>query len=409
MGETADPREGEAFFLNLPEKLDQPFADLAWLREHRPVFFHAGLNQWFVFRYDDVVSLFHDARLSADRMKGFVDAAPEGVRDELRSIAPFLETWLLMKDGADHDRLRTLLHRGFSGKAVAGLRQPIQRATDALLARLEGRDRFDACGELAFLLPAYVLSDFLGVHEADRDRVVQWSVDFVDFFNVVPITAETTRRMVDSTNAMVAYTRDLLAERRATPQDDFLGGLARAEAEGVLSEDEIVGNVMLLLIAGHVAVRNLIGNLLHLLFTHPDQMAALRADPGLIHNAVEEALRYEPPVTMIPRVALEDMELRGQTIRAGQIVQLNLAAANRDPAYVADPERFDITRKPSRHMSFAVGAHACLGGLLAREQTRIVLETLFRQMPGLRLDAERPIEWYRNAGNRGPITLPVRR
>jgi cytochrome P450 len=182
----------------------------------------------------------------------------------------------------------------------------------------------------------------------------------------------------------------------------------RAEAAGTLSEDEIVGNVMLLLLAGHVAVRNLVGNLLWLLLTHPEQHRLLRADLGLMHGAIEEALRFEPPVTLIPRVALTEIEFRAQSIPKGAIVQLSIAAANRDPQHVTDPDRFDITRKPMRHTSFAVGVHACLGALLAREQAKIAVETLFRRFPGLRLDPDRPIEWYRDAGNRGPIALPVR-
>jgi cytochrome P450 len=248
----------------------------------------------------------------------------------------------------------------------------------------------------------------MGVHKADRDKVVQWSVDFVDFFNVIPITTDTTQRLLRSANAMASYTHSLLDERRREPRDDFLGVLANAQAtQGDITDDEIVGNTMLLLLAGHVAVRNLIGNAVYLLLTHPDQRAILQDSPTLLPNAIEETLRVEPPVTLIPRIALEDFDYQGNTIRRGQIVQLSIASANRDAAHFADADRFDVRRAPSQILSFGYGPHGCLGGHLARVETRIALETLFARMPGLRLDETRQIEWYRNAGNRGPITLPV--
>jgi cytochrome P450 len=403
-----DQREDQGFFLNDPRKLDDPFPDLQYFRENRPVFYYAPLDQWFIFGFEDVRALFHDPRLSADRMKSFVDAAPLEVRDDLRKVVPFLETWVLMTDGAAHTRLRALLNLGFSVDAVQKLTTVIRQAANELLDRVQSAGRMDVSGDYGFLLPAYVLSDFMGVHKADRDRVVQWSVDFVDFFNVIPITTDTTQRLLRSATEMAAYTRSLLAERRREPRDDFLGVLANAQAtQGGITDDEIVGNAMLLLLAGHVAVRNLIGNVVWLLLTHPDQRTILQDTPTLLPNAVEETLRVEPPVTLIPRIALEDFEFQGNAIRRGQIVQLSIASANRDAAHFPDPDRFDVRRTPAQILSFGYGSHGCLGGHLAREETRIALETLFARLPGLRLDETRQIEWYRNAGNRGPITLPV--
>jgi cytochrome P450 len=402
-------RTSEGFFLTVPEKLDDPYADFRYLREQHPVFFYEPLSQWFVFSFDDVDALFHDERLSADRMKGFVDAAPDECRPELRRLAPFFESWVLMTDGPAHGRLRSFLHAGFNPAAVRRLRGAIQDSADLLLDAAAGTGRIDVCGDYAFLLPAYVLSDFLGVPAVDRSRVVQWSVDFVDFFNVVPITIDTTRRMTTSALAMLDYTQRLLDQRRASPRDDFLGALVTADRGGDgLTDHEIVGNTMLLLLAGHVAVRNLIGNAVWLLMTHPDQRAALQGDPSLLDGAVEEAVRFETPVTMIPRITLEDVEVRGQVIPAGSIVQLNLGAANRDPAQLPDPERFDISRHIGRNLAFGAGRHTCLGVHLAKATALIAMETLFRRCPGLRLDEHREIVWYRNAANRGPEVLPMR-
>ena len=401
-----DEREGAGFLLNVPQKLDNPFPDLKYFRENKPVFYYPPLDQWFVFGHDVVASLFSDPRLSADRMKGFVNAAPEEVREDLRKVAPYLERFVLMMDEPDHGRVRKFLHHGFNAAAIRGLRGQIQQIADELLDRVQDRGRLDASENYGFLLPAYTLSDFLGFPTEDRHRVLQWSLDFIGFFNVVPITAETTRPMVRSATEMIDYTKRLLAERRANPRDDFLGNLANAKTEEI-TEDEIVANTMLLLLAGHVAPRNLIGNAIYLLLTHPDQLHRLRGKPELLRSALEETLRYEPPVTLIPRIALEDFELRGSTIREGQIVQLSIASANRDGAHFPDPDRFDIIRKPGKILSFGHGPHVCLGAPLAMEEAQIALETLFRRMPGLRLDDSREIRWYRNAGNRGPERLPL--
>ncbi|MEO8969084.1 MAG: cytochrome P450 [Solirubrobacteraceae bacterium] len=399
----------DPFFLEDPSKLDEPFSDLAWLREHRPVYHHEPLDQWFVFRYDDVRSLFADVRLSANRMSGFTDAVPAPVRDEVRRLVPLFETWLMMRDGAEHRRLRTRLHTGFNASAIEALHAPIERAANDLLERRQAYRSLDISGDYGLLLPAYVLADFIGVPREDRDRVVGWSLDFVDFFNEIPITEQSTRRMVATAQDMMSYMRPLLAERRREPREDFLGSMARLAASGdegdEITEDEIVGNTMLLLLAGHLPVRNLIGNAVWLLLSDPGQAAAVRRDPSQLRAAVEETLRFEPPVTLIPRIALQDIELRGETIPAGAIVQLSLAAANRDPDKFDRPDSFDLTRDPRGVLSFGHGPHGCLGARLAREQSLVALSILFARLDDLRLDENAEIRWYRNAANRGPDEL----
>jgi len=396
------------FFLENPAKLDDPFDDLAWLREHSPVHWHEPVEQWFVFRYDDVRSLFADRRLSANRMAGFVDAAPPAVRDELRTLVPYLEKWLLMTDGTTHSHLRKVLHQGFNASAIAALHEPIEQAANALLDDAVHDRQLDVAADFAFPLPAYVLSDFMGVRAEDRYRVVQWSVDFVDFFNIIPITEDTTRRMVDSATEMTAYTRELLVDRQTVARQDFLGVMAAAARGGEITDEEILGNTLLLLIAGHVAVRNLIGNVVWLLIRHPDEFQRLRDDPSLLASIVEESLRMEPPVTLIPRIALEAIELRGETIRAGDIVQLSIAAANRDPGQFPNPNRFDAARNPHGVLSFGHGPHGCLGARLAVEESLVALDALFRRLgTNLKVSEEGRVRWYRNAGNRGPEQLPI--
>jgi cytochrome P450 len=255
-------------------------------------------------------------------------ATPVEVHAELDKIAPYFDWWVLMADGEKHKRIRRILHEGFNSKVVEGLRGKIQQSAGTLLDQAERYGRFDVCEDYGFLLTAHVLADFLGVHPPDRGKVVKWSMDFIDYFNLVPITSENTLKMVSSGLELIDYTRRLLHERRAEPADDFLGTMIRSEKNGAgVVEDEIVSNAMLLLLAGHIAVRNFIGNAVWLFAQHPDQFEKLKADPGLMHQAVEETLRFETPVAAIPRVPLENFEYKGQTIRRGQIIELLISSA----------------------------------------------------------------------------------
>jgi cytochrome P450 len=214
--------------------------------------------------------------------------------------------------------------------------------------------------------------------------------------------------MIRSATEMTEHMRRLLAERASGPRDDFLGVIATAARDEEIGEEEVVGSVMLLLIAGHLPVRNLIGNVVWLLLEHPTEHERLREDAALLTSVIEEALRFEPPVTAIPRIALEDTVVRGQMISAGEIVQLSIAAANRDPSHFPDPDRFDAARNPHGVLSFGHGPHGCLGARLAKEQATIALDVLFRRLgTDFRLDPAREVRWYRNAGNRGPEALPL--
>jgi cytochrome P450 len=402
-----DPRETTAFFLNSPQTIDDPFPDLAYFRQQHPIFYYAPLQEWFVFKYDTVASLFADPRLG-NGLGALLDAAPPTMHDALKQVAGYLNLFIVVEDGATHARMRTFMNRAFSGAIIEGLSAQIQQITNDLLDKVQAQGRMDACADFAILLPAYVLCDFLGVAREDRDRIIQWSTDFVDFFNIVPPTMDTSQRLVRSGLELADYTKAALADRRAHPRTDLLGTLAASQSEaGGLTDDEIIGNALMLLVAGHISVRNLIGNAIYLLLTHPDQWAKLKAEPTLLGPMIEEALRYEPPVSMIARIAEDDFACDGNAIQKGQVVQLVITSANRDEAHFANPETFDITRPPTRMLSFGAGPHACIGAHLAREEARIALGTLFQRLPNLRLDPAHPVQWKRDAGNRGPISLPV--
>lgn len=403
-----DTREGEEFFLNDPLKLDNPFPDFKYFRGNKPVFYYKPLDTWFIFKYEDVDSLFHDPRLSSNRMEGFVDTAPAEVREELKGLAAYFSEWVFMKDGEHHARLRRFMQIGFSPHVIDRLVSAIQAATDKLLDQVADQGQMDGSEDFGFLLPLIVLADLIGIPKADYNKALQWSVDLTDFFNVLPIQVETCQRLNRSGYEFIDYMRALIAKRRTDPRVDFLSQLIHAKPEdGVFNEDEIIANSMVLLLAGHVAVRNLIGNAIYLLLTHPDQLVKFKANPSFLANVVEETLRLEPPVTMVVWFAAVDFQFHSHLIRKGQFVQLCIANANRNEDHFSEPDSFDVSRHPKKHLSFASGIHSCLGSTLAKQEACVALETLFRRMPGLRLDEHKKTQWYRNTGNRGPIKLPL--
>lgn len=383
------------FFLDSPEGLDDPFAELARLREERPVLRHEALGQWFLFAYDDVRAALADPRLSPDRLEGFAGRAPPGEVAALRRAAP----WLI-GPGTDHDWLRAVLLRGY-GAAGEGM----EAAADAVAAELlaSAGSSFDAAGDYAFPLAERVLCDFLGVARADGARLVRWSLDLVDFFTAIPIHAQPTARLAAAAAEMEAYVRaaDLRPGGLLALVADAARAAHAADAPGV------VAGAMLPVLGGHVAVRQLIGNALWLLLTHPGQRDAVTADRELLAGAVEEALRVEPPVPLIPRTALEPLELHGRRIAAGEVLQLSIAAANRDPARFPDPDRFDVRRRPAGTLALGYGPYSCAGARIVRLQARGALSALLDRFPRLELDPSGAIAWWRTAGARGPDVLPV--
>jgi cytochrome P450 len=385
------------FFLDSPEGLDDPFAELARLREEQPVLRHAPLGQWFVFAYDDVRAALADPRLSPDRLEGFAGRAPPGAVAALRRAAPWL-----VEPATDHGWLRPVLLSAY-GAAGAGPEGTMDAVAAGLLAA--AGPAFDLAGDFAFPFAERVLCDFLGVPRADGEALVRWSLDLVDFFTAIPLHEQPVAPLAASLAELAAYAGERLAGGLSP------GGLLALVAEAAppgADAAEVVAAVMLPVLGGHVAVRQLIGNAAWLLLTHPRQLDAVRADRELLAGAVEEALRVEPPVPLIPRTALEPLELRGLPIAAGAVLQLSLAAANRDPARFADPDRFDVARRPAGALALGYGPYSCAGARLVRLQARAALAALLDRRPGLALDPARAIAWCRTAGARGPDVLPVR-
>ncbi len=386
-----------------------PYRTFRQMREHDPVLRQPGLDGealiWFVTRYDDVAAvLLDDERFVRDPRLALTEE--ELAADQLPAPLQAIDNHMLNRDGDDHRRLRRLVTKAFTPRMVEQLRPRVQEIADELIDAVEARGSMDLSAEYAFPLPITVIAELLGVASADQDRFKEWS----DAIITPAIGPEAMERLFGLMGEFVEYLTDLFAARRADPQDDLVSALLAArDEEDALTEEEVFGTIVLLIVAGHETTVGLIGNAVVNLLTHPDQLELVRADPTLLPAALEEALRYEGPVERtLNRWAATDVELGGQTIRRGELVIAIVNAADRDPDRFEDPDRLDVRREDVRHLAFGRGSHYCLGAPLARLEAEIALETLFRRLPGLRLAAELDeLEWRPTPGFRRLETLPV--
>ncbi|MFF4850431.1 cytochrome P450 [Streptomyces sp. NPDC001194] len=314
---------------------------------------------------------------------------------------------MLEADPPHHTRLRRLVAREFTSRRVQAMRPRVQQITDDLLDAMAARPRrsADLVKALAFPLPMTVIGELLGVPDLDRERFGYWSKEVVAPTSPVPSTT--------AHDKLGEYLTELVGAKAKEPGEDLLSALIRTRDEDgdALSPDELIGMAFLLLVAGHETTANLISNGTRALLAHPDQLAALRADPdGLLDGAVEEVLRYDGPVQNTTyRYAREDMELGGTAIPAGATVLVSLAGADRDPGRYGAPDTFDIRRAPQGHLAFGHGLHFCIGAPLARMEGRIALRGLLERFPDLAEDPDEEAPAYIGSSLiRGVTRLPVR-
>ncbi|CAL9337318.1 Cytochrome P450 monooxygenase PikC [Streptomyces sp. enrichment culture] len=378
-----------------------PYPVYARLRAQGPVHrirMPEGMDAWLVVGYEAGRAALTDPRLS----KNWDNAAP-AFRHGAISAGPHM----LRADPPDHTRLRKLVAREFTARRVEHLAPRVQKTTDelvdAMLAAPGGR--VDLVEALSFPLPISVICDLLGVPDLDRRSFRTWSNDALGATDPAQREAAAT--------AMVGYLTELIEDKRRHLGDDLMSALIHGSDEDgdSLSPRELLGMAWLLLVAGHETTVNLISNGVLALLTHPDQLAALRADPGLMGNAVEEMLRFDSPVeTPTYRFTTEPMTIGGTTVPGGgELVLVALADANRDPDRFPESGRFDITRDARGHIAFGHGIHYCLGAPLARLEARIAIGTLLDRCAGLDLDIHpAAITWRTGMLIRGPHSLPVR-
>ncbi|MEV0274779.1 cytochrome P450 [Streptomyces sp. NPDC050610] len=382
--------EALAFAPWSPEFAADPYPGYAELRERGRVHWFAPSRQWLVPRHDDVRALLRDRRLGRTYLhrfghEEFGRSAPPDWHEPFHTLN---DNGLLDLEAPDHTRLRRLVSKAFTPRMVERLAPYVHRIADELVSGLLADGGGDLVAAVAEPFPVAVIAEMLGVPAADRGLLRPWSAAICGMYELNP-GEHTARAAVRASAEFSAYLRELIAARRADPGEDLISALIAAYEEGDrLSEQEMVSTCALLLNAGHEATVNTTGNGWLALFRHPEQLAALRADHGLLPGAVEELMRFDTPLHLFERWVLDDIEVGGVHLPRGSEVALLLGSANRDPARFDRPDALDLTRPDIPHLSLGAGIHYCLGAPLARLELAAVFGALLRRAPGLRLVSE---------------------
>jgi len=379
-----------------------PHDKLKALREGCPVFRDEWAKTWFLTRYEDVRATVNDRSLWRHS-----DHAEEGAlgrrnRDERPEEARVDS--ILSLDEPDHSRVRLPLAKAFYAR-INGLKPQIEAIIDQVIDNAPD-EPFDLMGTIAIPVPILVIARILGVEEDRVDEFRAWSEASILGLNPVR-TPEQTELMEWGSGQLQAYFTELMAVRRSEPKADLISDMVGLQAAGApIADEEVRVNLSALLIGGNLTTTDLIGNGVWLLLRHPEELAKLKADPGLAAGAVEEILRYESPVAITSRVASAEREVGGCPVRPHHAMMVSLHAANRDPDVFDTPDRFDITRKHAPHVAFGGGSHICIGAPLARIEAKHAFAKLFRRYPNLSLPKQE-IAWRALPFFRGIETLVV--
>ena len=404
MTETMPPPLFDPF---APGFTDDPYPQYAVMRAQAPVYQHP-FGFWLLTRYEDVSWLLR-AGLSVEDDNVATDSLLRQLREEVYGDGAPRASALSMldRDPPDHTRLRKLVSKAFTPRAIQALRPRITDLVDGMLDDMAAQRRVDLVDALAFPLPFSVIAEMLGTPPADHERIRQLTGTVVRSLEPVADPA-LIRAILAADEEMSQVAAEMIAWKRANPADDLLTALIHAEDDGdVLDDDELVAQTLLLYIAGHETTVNLIAGGTLALLHYPAQLALLRDDPALVGNAVEELLRYDSPVQASRRITLEPVTVGGVEIPAGAFVMASLGSANRDQSYWGpDAGELRLDRENARqHVSFGAGPHHCLGASLARLEASIAFEHLVGRFPGLALDGE--VVWNGRINLRGPAHLPV--
>jgi cytochrome P450 len=370
--------------------LGNPHPVYAALREERPVHLNERPRFWAISRFADVEAALRDwpafSSASGITLDGFSGFKP----------------MIILMDPPRQAELRRVLQKAFTVRRIGAQECLIRQTARSLLDAMPSDHDVDLVSAFAAPLPIMVIAEMLGVDPSDRELFKQWSN------GIMATGAGDYESLGRNYEHIFDYFRAVVAARRTRPRDDLVTALVRAEVDGHhLSDDDILGFCALLLIAGNETTTNLLGNAATVLAAHPEARAEMVADFSLLPNAIEEVFRFEGPVPTLTRTTTSDVELRGQTIRAGEKVMLLLAAANRDPRVFDDADRFDIHRIPRKHIAFGSGIHFCMGANLARLEARVAFEELLSRFPRYRVTAD-TLSYFNTPSIRGPQELPVR-
>jgi cytochrome P450 PksS len=381
----------------------------ARLRAEAPVYqvtVQGRQTAWLITRYDDVAAVLKDERLAKDKLNALTPCQiarqpwlPAFFRPLTRSVVAV--------DPPHHTRLRALVLKAFTPRLIEQMRPRMEELTNTFLDAVQDKGCMDLIRDYALPLPTTIVADMLGIPAEDHPRIHRWANALLESGPF--LSGWRLLRVIPPVWQIMSYLRGHIRMRRARPRDDLLGALAQAEEAGEkLSEDEVVGMALLLVVAGYETTVNLIGKGMLALLENPEQMARLR-DEALIRPAIEELLRYYSPTEVATeRYAREDIRIGGVTIPQGSLVYAVLDSANRDERQFPNPDTLDLSREPNRHLTFGHGIHFCLGAPLSRLEGQIAIRTLLRRMPDLRLSVPRnALRWRPGQMLRGLEALPL--
>jgi len=402
-----------------------PYTAYRRLRDEAPVHYAPDADVWCVSRYEDVMHVLKEHETFSSHgmrimlMQGGVEGPPPLEWRLFRFIALVAlkarmhprnfgtARGLIMEDGAEHTEMRTIVNRGFTPRGIASLEPRVREVTAACLAPLERGEAFDVVKDLAIPLPVTMIAELLGIEPEMRETFKGWTDTVIESISTNEGRADRLAEpFVDMFVNMSAYLRKTAKARRKDPKGDLISQIVAVQDGRGLSDYDIVTFVMVLLIAGNETTTNLIGNTVHALLDHPDQLERVLADPSLIEPAIEEGVRFDGPVQMLFRQTTRETEIRGVAIPKGAMVAPLLGSANRDERQFADPDRFDVERRAQGHVGFGFGKHFCLGSSLARLEARCVLEALLPHLAERSPVAE-PREWVDSFLVRGPTRLRI--
>ena len=384
-----------------PSVYTDPYPTYERLRDKDPVHWSPLMDSWVFSRYKHVDGILRDhKRFSNDTSKR---GNPSHI-DESFDLTN--QPSMLFRDPPDHTRLRALVSRAFTPAVIEGLAGHIRDIANDLLDQIDDPAGFDLMEAIAAPLPVIVIAELLGVPTKDRPQFQIWSRHRSR--GLEPNITDKERRLVsEAGRELDAYFLEIIDQRRQEPQDDLISGLVAAEEAGdKLSQAELLAMLRLLLVAGNETTTKLIGNGMLALLRNPEQLDLLRRSPDLMPSAIEELLRYDAPVQLDVRVALEDVEFDGRLVKKGQGIMVLLGSANRDPEVFNDPDRLDLARQEANHVSFGRGIHHCLGASLARLEGRLTFEAILERFADIRMQAGRP-SFRDNIILRGLEVLPV--
>ncbi|PTL77598.1 cytochrome P450 [Vitiosangium sp. GDMCC 1.1324] len=374
-----------------------PYPVYEHMRSSAPVFQAPGPGMWMLFDYEGVKRALTDHDTFSSSVTPPTGKAPD---------------WLVFLDPPRHTKLRAIIMRAFTPRAIAGLEPRIRELSRELLAPTLERGEMDLVADYAGPLPTMVIAGMIGIPVEDRPRFNRWSEVIVNLSYSISggeAAARAVREHAVVKEEMRAFLSGLIEQRRAAPRDDLLTRLVEAEVDGErLTQEEILGFFQLLLSAATETTTNLINNAILCFIENPEQLARLRAQPDLLPSAIEEVLRYRSPGQVMFRETKRDVSMHGQVIPARNFILAMIGSANRDPRQFRDAERFDIARDPNPHIAFGHGIHFCLGAALSRLEARIALSDLLERVKGLELASSEPWAPRKALHVLGPARLPIR-